>query len=121
MRNMSFAMTTPQIRNESKTVTRRFGWYFLKKGDQLKPVEKCQGLRRGEKVKYILPTGRCIEVVSAKKEPLSLIDQADCVKEGFPDLTPKEFIQMLIDHNKPKKLSPFIDCNRIEFKYVDED
>lgn len=33
MRNMSFALTTPQILNRSKTVTRRAGWSFLKPGD----------------------------------------------------------------------------------------
>ena len=35
MRNMSFALTTPQIMEGTKTVTRRVGWL------RLKPGEKC--------------------------------------------------------------------------------
>lgn len=38
-RNMSFALTTSQIRDRSKTVTRRFGWWFLVPGDQVWAVE----------------------------------------------------------------------------------
>ena len=48
MRNMSFAMTTEAVRNQTKTVTRRFGWWFLKPGDMVQPVEKAMGLRKGE-------------------------------------------------------------------------
>jgi len=33
MRNMSFSMTVDQIRDGSKTVTRRLGWLFLNFGD----------------------------------------------------------------------------------------
>lgn len=45
-RNMSFAMTTDQIREQSKTVTRRFGWWFLKSGDVVCGVEKAMGLKK---------------------------------------------------------------------------
>ena len=45
-RNMSFAMTTEQIRARTKTVTRRFGWWFLKAGDQVWAVEKAMGLKK---------------------------------------------------------------------------
>lgn len=34
-RLMSFAMTTPQFIDRSKTVTRRFGWWLLKNGDEI--------------------------------------------------------------------------------------
>jgi len=34
-RNISFALTTQQVRNRTKTVTRRAGWLFLKAGDIL--------------------------------------------------------------------------------------
>jgi len=50
VRNMSFAMTTKQVRNQTKTVTRRFGWWFLKAGDIVQPVEKAMGLKKGEKI-----------------------------------------------------------------------
>jgi len=44
-RNISFALTTKQIRNRSKTVTRRLGWLHIKKGDVLNACVKCMGLK----------------------------------------------------------------------------
>lgn len=110
-RNMSFAMTTEQFRNKTKTVTRRFGWLFLKAGDEVCGVEKAMGLQKGEKIK---PLGM-IRVVSVRQEPLSAITQDDVMREGFPDWTPKQFIQMLVDHYK---VDPSESVNRIEFEYI---
>ena len=81
-RNMSFAMTTEQIRNKTKTVTRRFGWDFLKAGDIVNAVEKSMGLQKGEKIKRICQ----IEIVSIRKESLSSISKDDVTREGFPEL-----------------------------------
>ena len=39
-RNMSFMITKEQVRNRTKTVTRRLGWAFLKPGDIVNAVEK---------------------------------------------------------------------------------
>ena len=112
-RNMSFAMTTSQIKNRSKTVTRRFGWYFLKAGDIVNAVEKSMGLKKGEKIKRIAQ----IRIINVRKEPLNSITQEDVVKEGFPDWTPQQFVDMLVNHYKvnPKSL-----VNRIEFEYIDK-
>ena len=52
-RNMSFMLTTEQIRNRTKTVTRRLGWQFLKTGDVLNACVKCQGLKPGETVERL--------------------------------------------------------------------
>lgn len=111
MRNMSFAMTTKQVMEETKDVTRRFGWWFLKPGDRVQAVEKAMGLKKGEKVNPL----KIIEVVSTKKEPLSAITQEDVIREGFPEWTPAQFVQMLVNHYRvdPAKL-----VNRIEFRYV---
>lgn len=38
MRNMSFSMTTGQIINRTKTVTRRFGWWRLGPGEKVRAV-----------------------------------------------------------------------------------
>lgn len=110
-RNISFAMTTQQIRNRSKDVTRRFGWWFLKPGDQLCGVEKAMGLRKGEKMARLCN----IEIVSTRAEPLNAITQEDVVREGFPDWTPQDFVSFLCQHYDctPEKV-----CNRIEFKYI---
>lgn len=53
MRNISFAMTTQQIRDRTKTVTRRLGWKTLRQGEVLNAVVKCQGLKKGEKIEKL--------------------------------------------------------------------
>lgn len=111
-RNMSFAMTTPQIENRTKDVTRRFGWWFLKPGDRLCGVKKSMGLRKGEQIERLC----MIEVVSVRPEPLDAIRQDDVRREGFPDWTPQEFVKMLVDHYR---IDPAKECNRIEFRYID--
>lgn len=110
-RNMSFAMTTRQVYDRSKTVTRRFGWWFLKPGDRVWAVEKAMGLKKGEKVKRIC----LIEVVSVRTEPLNLITFTDCRAEGFPDFYPQDFIDMITAHYG---CADDAVVNRIEFKYV---
>ncbi|MBL4800733.1 MAG: hypothetical protein JKY45_02495 [Emcibacter sp.] len=112
-RNISFAMTTQQVRNRTKTVTRRYGWLFLKPEEILNGVEKAMGLKKGEKINRLCQ----IRVVSVRQEPLQAITQEDVIKEGFPDWTPAEFIKMIVD-NYGKHPSELI--NRIEFEYVDE-
>lgn len=104
-------MTTAQIRSRTKDVTRRFGWWFLKPGDQIQAVEKAMGLKPGEKVRRL----GLIEVVSTRSEPLSAITKADVVREGFPEWTPEQFVQMLVDHYK---VAPNESVNRIEFRYL---
>ena len=121
-RNMSFSMTTDAIRDRSKTVTRRLGWYFLKPGDLLWACEKCMGLKKGEKVKRLA----LIRVVSVTGEPLNKIiqhGQEECDREGFPHLTPIGFIHMFIAANDlvRKTYSAATQVvKRIEFEYVEE-
>ncbi|MEJ1396368.1 MAG: ASCH domain-containing protein [Candidatus Sedimenticola sp. (ex Thyasira tokunagai)] len=110
-RNMSFAMTTDQIKAQTKTVTRRFGWWFLKPGDVVRGVEKAMGLKKGEKVKQLA----MVRIVSTRPEPLNAITKEDVIREGFPDWTPSQFIQMLVDHYK---IDPAKTVNRIEFEYL---
>jgi hypothetical protein len=111
-RNMSFAMTTEQIRLRKKTVTRRFGWWFLKAGDIIQPIEKVMGLKKGEKIKKI---GGPILVISSHGEPLCSIDESECIKEGFPEYTPDDFVTMLMHHYKCDSAE---EINRIEFEFI---
>lgn len=111
MRNMSFSMTTQQIIDRTKTVTRRFGWRFLKPGDKIQAVRKSLGLRKGEKIEWLA----VIEVVSVRAEPLNAITKDDCIKEGFPELEPDDFVKMLCTHYG---ISPDNQVNRIEFRYL---
>lgn len=110
MRNMSFALTTKQYIEKGKTVTRRDAWRFLKPGDRFMGVEKAMGLKRGEKMVRL---GASI-VLSVKEESLSMITQADVIKEGFPDWTPQQFIDFLCKENG---CTPEKTFNRIEFEY----
>jgi len=111
-RNISFALTTEQFINRTKTVTRRLGWDFLKAGDVLCAVEKGMGLKKGEKVRRL----GLIEVVSAWPEPLEAITAEDVVREGFPEMTSENFVEFFCRHNQ---VDPSTIVNRIEFKYLD--
>jgi len=110
-RNMSFALTTEQFKNRTKTVTRRLGWWFLKPGDVICGVEKCRGLKKGEKIKRL----GLIEIVSVRKEQLCEITKEDCLAEGFPNLSVNEFGYMFC---KEMNVKPDVWVNRIEFKHV---
>ena len=110
-RNISFMLTTEQIKNKSKTVTRRLGWWFLKPGDILNACEKCQGLKKDEKIKKLCQ----IRVVSAALEELHHITHAECFREGFPDMYPSEFIRMF---RREMKCGQNTIVNRIESEYV---
>ena len=112
MRNMSFFMTTEQVRNQTKTVTRRFGWWFAKVGDVYQPVVKSQGLKKGEKIEKI---NGPIEVVSTEEMPLNYVTKPDLIREGFPKMERWEFIGMLM---KVRKCTISEPVNRIEFKYL---
>ncbi len=110
-RNMSFSMTTAQIKNRTKTVTRRFGWNFLKPGVDLWAVEKSMGLKKGEKINRLA----LIHVVSVRKEPIKNISQEDCIKEGFPEMSPADFVKMICTHYGCQDYDMI---NRIEFIYL---
>jgi hypothetical protein len=117
MLNMSFMLTTEQARNKTKSVTRRLGWGFLKPGDRVQQVVKCQGLKKGEHIEKI----HVIEISDTRWELLNLMTLKsvygyhECILEGFPDLTPDEFVAMFCKHNwcNPDEL-----INRIAFSYV---
>lgn len=111
MKNMSFAMTTEQVVDRTKTVTRRFGWWKVKPGDRIRAVRKAMGLKKGEKIQPLA----IIEVVSATPEYLNCITKEDCIKEGFPDFEPRDFIDMLCEHYK---VTQHKIVNRIEFRYI---
>lgn len=112
MRNMSFALTTQQILDGTKTVTRRDGWAFLKPGDLVRAVRKCRGLRPGEKIEPL----RVIEIINVSRESLRAITQADVGREGFPEITRNEFITMFCASHRG--CTPETEITRIEFRYV---
>ena len=114
MRNMSFAMTTQQVRAHSKDVTRRFGWSFLKPGDLVRAVKKGMGLKKGEKIERLAT----IRIVSTRWEPLNAMTRDDCTREGFPQMGPLDFVRFIqgVYECEPDKL-----IHRIEFEYVEDE
>ena len=115
--NISFSLTTQQVRDRTKFVTRRNGWLKAKPGQVLTACVKCMGLKKGEKIEKICD----IRITSVRREPLNrLLDskeygRVELVNEGFPEMTPEEFIHMYCHHNK---CDPFDKVTRIEFEYL---
>jgi len=109
---MSFALTTSQIINRSKTVTRRLGWKKLKIGERVWAVEKCLGLKKGQTATRLA----VIEIVGMRCERLDTVTKNDVIAEGFPDWSPQEFIQFIC---KRFKIQPDCEVRRIEFIYID--
>jgi len=119
MRNISFSLTTEQFKARTKTVTRRLGWLFLKEGDVLMGCEKCQGIKKGEKINRL---GR-IRVVSVSRERVDTMEDAhygkdEARKEGFPEMDGTQFIFMFCRH---MFCHPSDRVTRIEFEYLDEE
>mgnify|MGYP002624638330 CR=1 FL=1 len=116
-RNMSFSLTTEQIRNRTKTVTRRKGWEFLKAGDVVNACVKCMGLKPGESIERLCQ----IRIVDVRREPLHWIERppdfgmAECEREGFPGMTGMQFVDMFCEH---MDCHPADEITRIEFEYV---
>lgn len=118
MRNISCALTTPQILAKTKDVTRRMGWLHLKPGDLIQPVKKCMGLKPGEKIEKLGPP---VRVVSVRQEPLRAMTDnwsyghGECIREGFPDMTSEQFVSMFCATHKG--CTPGTEITRIEFEY----
>lgn len=119
MKNISFALTTAQVRARTKTVTRRLGWRTLKVGDRLQACEKCMGRKPGEPLVRLV----VIEVEQVWREQLRrLVIAADwgrreCSREGFPEMTPEEFVAFFCESHK--KCTPETEITRIQFRYLE--
>lgn len=120
MRNMSFALTATQIRNGTKTVTRRLGWLHARPGMQVRPVLKCRGLKPGESLQILAEP---LTILSVRREPLGQLTTdleygfTEVALEGFGDHPayrwPSEFIAMFCKTHRgctPESL-----VTRIEF------
>lgn len=117
-RNISFALTTQQFRDRTKTVTRRLGWKSLKPGDILCGCVKCMGLKPGESIERL----GLIRVTDVRRETLSnMISNRnyglkEAKKEGFPDYCGPTFVAMFCKHMGGSH-DQFV--TRIEFEYLD--
>ena len=122
MRNMSFAYTAEQIIDGTKTVTRRMGWTFLRPGMLLRPVRKCMGLKRGEKMEVLRDP---IRVVGIRREELramlndTVYGLRECALEGFGDDAqfrwPSVFVEWFCSTHR--RCTPGTVITRIAFEY----
>jgi hypothetical protein len=113
-RLMAVSLTESQVRDRTKTVTRRAGWRMLRAGDQLTLCRKVMGRRRGEPLDRIVN----VEVVSVRRERLDAITEAEVAAEGFPQMTPAQFVEFFCSTHRG--CEPGTEVARIEWRYLDE-
>lgn len=114
VRLMSFALTVPQMKAKLKTVTRRHSARNIEVGDLFLAVEKARGVRREDRKSIAV-----IRAVSVRRETLGDVTEKECALEGFPELSPAQFIEMYLKGNSISRRLPLeqIECTRIEFKF----
>lgn len=113
-RLMSVAFTEQAVRDRIKTVTRRKGWTFLKPGDRLTLCRKVMG-RQGAPLVRVAE----VEVVAVSREPLSAVTAEEVAREGFPGMTPEDFIRRFF--TEAQGIPADADVTRIEWRYLDAD
>jgi hypothetical protein len=111
---MSVALTKPQVKARSKTVTRRMGWEYLKPGDHLTLCAKVQGRRKGEPLERIVD----VEVLSATRERLDSITPGEVAAEGFPGMSPAQFVEFFCASHKG--CEPGSQVTRILWRYLED-
>jgi hypothetical protein len=125
-RLMSVAFTEDAVRDRTKTVTRRKGWWedkngrrIIQPGDRITLCRKVMGRKKGEPLERIVD----VEVVSIRREQLQeLFHPLDAgfrevAREGFPGMEPGEFVRkFFVD---AQGMSAFDIVTRIEWRYLD--
>lgn len=81
----------------------------------LRAVEKGMGLKKGQKARKLAE----ICIVYAIPQRLGDITQEDVVLEGFPEMTPDQFVEMFCNAHASRKVTGDTVVNRIQFKYMD--
>lgn len=110
MRRMSFHVTTRQMRERTKDVTRRQGWRNLRPGELVLAVDRIQR-RRDQRVEFL----GVIEVVAVRRERLDAITADEVAREGFPELTPGAFVRLFCE---AMGADPAAEVARVEFRHV---
>lgn len=114
-RLMSVALTESQVRARNKTVTRRMGWHVLRPGDRLTLCRKVMGRRRGEPLVRIVD----VRVLAVRRERLDEITPDEVLAEGFPEMSPAEFVEFFCGTHKG--CTPDSEVTRIEWAYLDQE
>jgi hypothetical protein len=121
-RLMSVAFTEQAVRDRTKTVTRRKGWWtdkngrhMVKPGDRLTLCRKVMGRKKGEPLVRIAD----VEVISVRREALAAITYAEVAREGFPGMQPGEFIRRFFVDAQGMSVADLV--TRIEWRYLDDE
>ncbi len=124
-RLMSVSLTEPAVVDRTKTVTRRLGWKFLKRGDRLTLCRKVMGRRKGDPLVRLAE----VEVVDVRRERVWDITDDDIAREG---VDPEWFEEYFEDTRQPGQVAwvawfceqmdcaPDDEVTRIEWRYLDE-
>lgn len=132
-RRMSVAMTTQQVLDRTKTVTRRKGWWLdkhgrplVKPGDHLILVDRVMGFKKGERATVLAE----VEVVSVRREQLSVLSDwcgdeehleqcAELRREGFDParIGPAAFVHRYFVVAQGMSVDDMV--TRIEWRYLD--
>lgn len=117
-------LTTQQIRERTKTVTRRVGWERLRAGELVCAVVKGMGLRKGESIERL----GVLRIVDVRPEPLERLTVdleygiRECELEGFGDdprlRFPSEFVRFFCASHRG--CTPETVVRRIEFQYMED-
>jgi hypothetical protein len=86
---------------------------MLRVGHQLILCRKVMGRRRGEPLERIA----VVEVTAARRERLDAISAPDVIAEGFPHMTPPEFVSFF--GSTHRGCGPGTEVTRIEWRYLD--
>lgn len=111
-RLMSVALTEPAVAARAKTVTRRLGWRMLEIGERLTLCRKVMGRKPGEPVVRVAE----VYVVNLRRERLDAITPDEVIREGFPLMSPADFIAFFTQH---MRCPPDVEVTRIEWRYLD--
>jgi hypothetical protein len=124
-RLMSVAFTEKQVRNRTKTVTRRAGWKHAKVGDRLTLCRKVMGRKPTEPLVRITE----VQIVDIRRERLrAMVDDldygfAETTLEGFPEGTPEHFPSEFIRKyfTDAQRMTLDDEVTRIEWRYLDDE
>lgn len=115
---MSVSMTYDPVFARTKDVTRRKGWAWAKPGDQVTLVRKAMGRKPDEPIVRIAQ----VEFVAVRCERLDLMlldpdyGRREVGREGFPDMSPEEFIwQFFVE---AQSMKPSDEVTRVEWRYL---
>jgi hypothetical protein len=116
-RMMPFSATLVAFRAMEKDTTRRLGWAHAKVGDVYWGVDRCMGFKKGEHPEKI----HLIQIKEVGFEPLEFMHMrgvGEVRREGFPDMSVEQFIQMFIGMHRGKGVTRTTPVNRIVWDFL---